>query len=148
MSVCTAVADSTFPSSNSLGLRRIPCRASECSFSLDNSPIPGLREQSQQPWLLLEAEAPLINRKLILRLLSQENGCSSQHMDDLFDILIESGGKETKPAFPIVFGFEHCREYVALQGQPLMAQIFGPVSLLVPLVLAIVTKGDVSQALV
>uniref|UniRef100_A0A8B9PYE2 Myocardin related transcription factor A n=1 Tax=Apteryx owenii TaxID=8824 RepID=A0A8B9PYE2_APTOW len=28
---------------------------------------------------------------------AQENGCSSQQMDDLFDILIESGGKETKP---------------------------------------------------
>uniref|UniRef100_A0A8D0F423 SAP domain-containing protein n=1 Tax=Strix occidentalis caurina TaxID=311401 RepID=A0A8D0F423_STROC len=31
---------------------------------------------------------------------AQENGCSSQQMDDLFDILIESGGKETEPAVP------------------------------------------------
>uniref|UniRef100_A0A8C6ZAM0 SAP domain-containing protein n=1 Tax=Nothoprocta perdicaria TaxID=30464 RepID=A0A8C6ZAM0_NOTPE len=29
---------------------------------------------------------------------AQENGCSSQQMDDLFDILIESGGKEASPA--------------------------------------------------
>lgn len=68
-------------------------------------------------------------------------------MDDLFDILIESGGKETKPAFSIVFGFQP-GDYRALRGEPLMAQKFGPASLLVPLVLAIVTKGDVSQALV
>lgn len=28
----------------------------------------------------------------------QENGSSSQHMDDLFDILIQSGGKALSPA--------------------------------------------------
>lgn len=27
----------------------------------------------------------------------QENGSSSQHMDDLFDILIQSGGKALSP---------------------------------------------------
>lgn len=39
-------------------------------------------------------------------------------MDDLFDILIESGGKETKPAFPMVPGSEsgECR---ALRGDGL-----------------------------
>lgn len=37
-----------------------------CSFLLDNSPILGAREESQQPRVLLEVEAPLANRKLIL----------------------------------------------------------------------------------
>uniref|UniRef100_A0A669Q0W1 SAP domain-containing protein n=1 Tax=Phasianus colchicus TaxID=9054 RepID=A0A669Q0W1_PHACC len=48
---------------------------------------------------------------------TQENGCSSQQMDDLFDILIESGGKETNLHFS-ASGFdpgiiEHCREHVS-----------------------------------
>lgn len=31
----------------------------------------------------------------------QENGSSSQHMDDLFDILIQSGGKAPPPAISL-----------------------------------------------
>lgn len=61
-------------------------------------------------------------------------------MDDLFDILIESGGKETKPAFLIVFGFEpgDCR---ALRGESAMAEICASVSLPVPLALAVVIEA-------
>lgn len=33
----------------------------------------------------------------------QENGSSSQHMDDLFDILIQSGGKARSPAVSFTF---------------------------------------------
>lgn len=61
-------------------------------------------------------------------------------MDDLFDILIESGGKETKPAFPIVPGSKSgdCR---APRGESVMAPLFSPVSLPVPLALAVVIKA-------
>lgn len=61
-------------------------------------------------------------------------------MDDLFDILIESGGKETKPAFPIIPGSESgdCR---ALRGESVMASLSSPVSLPVPLALAAVIKA-------
>lgn len=61
-------------------------------------------------------------------------------MDDLFDILIESGGKETKPACLIVPGFESgdCR---ALRGESVMALLFSLVSLPVPLALAVVIKA-------
>lgn len=41
-----------------------------CSPLLENSPIPGAREESQQPRVLVEVEVPLVNRKLILHLLS------------------------------------------------------------------------------
>ena len=61
-------------------------------------------------------------------------------MDDLFDILIESGGKETKPAFPIVFGFEP-GDYRALRRESVTAQVFAPASLPVPLALAVVIKA-------
>jgi len=37
---------------------------------LENGPIPGVREESQQPRVLLEVEAPLVNGKLILHSLS------------------------------------------------------------------------------
>lgn len=40
-----------------------------CSFLLQNSPVPGAREESQQPKVLLEVEVPLVNRNLILHLL-------------------------------------------------------------------------------
>lgn len=61
-------------------------------------------------------------------------------MDDLFDILIESGGKETKPAFPIVPGFEagDCR---APRGKSVMAPLISLVSLPMPLALVVVTKA-------
>lgn len=61
-------------------------------------------------------------------------------MDDLFDILIQSGGKEAKAVFPIVFGFEP-GDYRALRGESVMAQVFAPVSLPVPLVLAVVIEA-------
>lgn len=41
-----------------------------CSFLLEDSPVPGAREESQQPRVLLKVEALLVNRKLILHLLS------------------------------------------------------------------------------
>uniref|UniRef100_A0A8C5TK37 SAP domain-containing protein n=1 Tax=Malurus cyaneus samueli TaxID=2593467 RepID=A0A8C5TK37_9PASS len=68
---------------------------------------------------------------------AQENGCSSQQMDDLFDILIQSGGKETKPIFPIAPGSESgdCR---APRRQFVMALLFSLVFLPVPLALAVV----------
>lgn len=58
-------------------------------------------------------------------------------MDDLFDILIESGGKETKPAFPIVpeSEFGDCR---ALRGESVMALLFSLVSFPVPSALTVV----------
>lgn len=40
------------------------------SFLLEDSPVPGAREESQQPRVLLKVEALLVNRKLILHLLS------------------------------------------------------------------------------
>lgn len=60
-------------------------------------------------------------------------------MDDLFDILIESGGKETKPAFLVVPGSESgdCR---APRGESVMALLFSLVSFPVPLALAVVIK--------
>lgn len=43
---------------------------------------------------------PLVPGELTRPSSPQENGCSSQQMDDLFDILIESGGKEMRGHFP------------------------------------------------
>jgi len=61
-------------------------------------------------------------------------------MDDLFDILIQSGGKETKPAFPVVFGIEPGDDRER-RGEPVVAWVFAPASLPVPLALAVVVKA-------
>lgn len=63
------VADNIFPASKSLAYRGLWCHVMACSFLLEKSPVPGAREESQQPRVLLEVEVPLINRKIIMHLL-------------------------------------------------------------------------------
>lgn len=65
-------------------------------------------------------------------------------MDDLFDILIESGGKDiasTSQSLDL-----SCRGYRALRAESVAAQVFAPASLPMPSALAVVIKAAMEMS--